>query len=544
MRSLKNHIVRKKYLSVLMILISVLILFNGCTVTEAIHTKKKIREMFRMNKKLQQEGYYTAEFEFKMLGVSYYLNKGEYKKAFAMLDRLYNQLETREGLIKIPSFKNKSEEMDFYLNLQNPETGAFMDSSYPVSSFTGPTGNVLEHLDELARETNRPLKLKYPLKYLDEICTPEKLVTYFNDVATVNWIAAKLPQTTFHNTRDILSLFFEDSVVMKYNLYPVTPEFQQTMIKWFYDWQDAETGLWGPKNKNGKLMKKDISNTASILKIFVNKNGGNAYRDYPLRYKDALCNSFLDDTLSTIPGDDDVDDWHEWNLKVPKTINSFTRYFWNDISDKTKIRVKKLIGLYITTSFKKFYVYEEGAFTNQPYSKHAVLDAFGTYAIFESIGALSSEKQIKYWGSRENTIQNLGVFEKSEISGKDLKVLLRQKEVNSFRIYQNGRLPEEMTAGVSAVFYPRKKTVLDIVDLTPRMRLWLSTTDQSMGNWTSRDAAIQKMNEIKIMEVPVYENGIPVDIINSFFKNADELSIIGFDILQIPVCEITFAGKN
>ena len=31
-----------------------------------------------MNKTLQEEGYYMADFEFKMLGFAYYLDKGFY----------------------------------------------------------------------------------------------------------------------------------------------------------------------------------------------------------------------------------------------------------------------------------------------------------------------------------------------------------------------------------------------------------------------------------------------------------------------------------
>jgi len=73
----------------------------------------------------------------------------------------------------MPEFRTKEEEFDFYLSLQNPNTGAFMDESYPYCSYTGPTGNVLLHLDALAEETGRTLQLIYPLKYLDQLNTPE-----------------------------------------------------------------------------------------------------------------------------------------------------------------------------------------------------------------------------------------------------------------------------------------------------------------------------------------------------------------------------------
>src|SRR3989339_1495145 len=162
-----------------------------------IHTKTQVKELFHMNKELQEDGYYMAEFEFKMLGISYYLDKGNYVTALSRLNQLHNQLKTRKDLIKMPKFNDKEEEYQFYLSLQNPKTGAFMDDSYPYCTYTGPTGNVLIHLDELATQLGKPLKLKYPFKYLDEINTLEKMKAYLDDVATIGWITSKLPQTTF-----------------------------------------------------------------------------------------------------------------------------------------------------------------------------------------------------------------------------------------------------------------------------------------------------------------------------------------------------------
>ncbi len=40
-------------------------------------TKTQIKELFQMNRERQEENYYMAEFEFKMLGIAYYLDKGQ-----------------------------------------------------------------------------------------------------------------------------------------------------------------------------------------------------------------------------------------------------------------------------------------------------------------------------------------------------------------------------------------------------------------------------------------------------------------------------------
>lgn len=58
-----------------------------------------ISEMFRLNGKLQSEGYYMGEFEFKMLGCAYYLDKGHYITAFSKLNQLHKQLKSKDGMI-------------------------------------------------------------------------------------------------------------------------------------------------------------------------------------------------------------------------------------------------------------------------------------------------------------------------------------------------------------------------------------------------------------------------------------------------------------
>jgi hypothetical protein len=265
---------------------------------------------------------------------------------------------------------------------------------------------------------------------------------------------------------------------------------------------------------------------------------------FPLRYKDELCNSFLDEGFLPLPGDDEPEEWHEWDLKMSKTIRLFTRYFWNGISEKTKIRTKILIGFYIRTIFEKFYVYGEGAFSNYPKGKHAVLDGISMYSIFKDIGALSSEKQIKYWGDPEKTISNLGEHAVADLKDSDLKLILNFKNINSLRIYQTDPDFSNLTTGVSAIVYPGKKSVLDIMDLTPRMKNWLKTTEQSMGNWVSKDTVIKEMDSIKIDEVPAYESGISIETANNLLKKNAALTIIGFDILQIPICEIKYVSTN
>ena len=44
----------------------------------AVHISFLIPALFKLNRECQEEGYYMAEFEFKMLGFAYQLDKGRY----------------------------------------------------------------------------------------------------------------------------------------------------------------------------------------------------------------------------------------------------------------------------------------------------------------------------------------------------------------------------------------------------------------------------------------------------------------------------------
>ena len=94
----------------------------------SIHVKNQVKSLFRLNKELQEEGYYMADFEFRMLGFSYYIDKGKYLKSLNMLTDYHDKLKNRESLIKIPDFSTSQEEIEFFLDLQNPHTGAFIRS--------------------------------------------------------------------------------------------------------------------------------------------------------------------------------------------------------------------------------------------------------------------------------------------------------------------------------------------------------------------------------------------------------------------------------
>jgi hypothetical protein len=104
-----------------------------------------------MNEVLKSEGYYLSEFEFKLLGQAYYLDHGNFIKALSGLDKIHKQLKNKESLIKIPEFPGNKEKLNFYRNLQNPVTGAFLDGSYPIFTYFGVTSNMIHYIEDLSK---------------------------------------------------------------------------------------------------------------------------------------------------------------------------------------------------------------------------------------------------------------------------------------------------------------------------------------------------------------------------------------------------------
>jgi hypothetical protein len=502
--------------------------------------------MFRLNAKLQSEGYYMGEFEFKMMGIVYWLDKGQYGKALSKMEQFHKQLLTKSGLIKVPRFSDKEAEFKFYLSLQNPRTGAFMDDSYPYCTYNEVTENVLNHLDALAKETGKPLRLKYPLKYLDEINTPQKLKAFLDDISKVGWISSKFPQTTFVFARSLLSYYNGEGVIGQNKLYDFPSEWKQALLQWFYENQDPRTGFWGPKSRtSGKLWWKDLNNTASIIKTFVDGNGNDIQESFPLRYKKEMFKTALEVMSEPMPSETSLDEWHEWALKMGKGTAMLTRYLWKDASFGDKARAKELMAGFVKISFEKYYVAEEGAFSYYHDSKHATLDGTGgKIGEFADLGFFSAKKQKYLWGNPEDGMIDLGVHVVSGLSDKDMTFITNHPEINALRFYDTVPDFGDLTSGVFAVAYPKKTSVLDIMDFTPKVKHWLDSTSQSMGNWVSKETTMQELDSLKIKKAVVYKDKVPFEIINESLKKNRQIVVIGFDFLQAPRYKITLLSGH
>jgi hypothetical protein len=512
----------------LFIVITVLVTFR------TLKVKSQVIELFKLNKSLQEEGYFMSDFEFKMVGFGYYLDKGQYRKSISLLSDYHAKLSNKEDLIKIPEFKNSQEEIDFYLNLQNPQTGAFIDETAPFCVYYEVSKNILEHIVSIADSTTIQLKLKYPLTFLDSINTPENLIEHLNDISYVGWLASRYPQTTFHFARNILDATNADNVFEAHNLYSFSPEWKQAMLKWMYNFQDTTSGMWGPKNaRTKKLRKYDLNNTKSIVKNFRDKNGKDLYEEYPLKYGDKLFKSSLEQLSESYPDEEDLSEIHEWNLRQAKGLSMLLRYLWNDASSEDKKKAEKIIERNIDVCFKNYYIAEEGAFSYYPNSKTATPDGI-TNLIFDEIGALSYKKQKKLWGSPEKKIKDRVEVILNNMNTSDIEPALNISNINSIRIYKCKPDYENLTDSVWSVFYPKDTPVLDIMELVPNILNWTETSSFSMGNWVSMARLKKTYSKFNIQKPIIFRKELPIKEINENLKESQELYFIGFDKLQIP----------
>ena len=510
------------------------------------HVKSQVSDLFRLNKELQEEGYYMADFEFKMMAMAYWLDHSQYYTALSRIGQLHKQLTTRKGLIKAANFTNKADEMAFYLNLQNPRTGAFMDDTYPYFTYNEITENILSHLDALAAETGQPIRLKYPLKYLDEVNTPEKLRAFLDDVSNIGWIGSKFPQTTFVFARSLLSYCKGEGLIGKHHLYNFSPEWKQALLQWFYANQDPQTGFWGPKSRsNGQLLRKDLTNTASVIKTFMDIDGNDIYGDFPMRYKKEIFQTALEVIGEPMPAEKDLDEWHEWSLKMGKGTTMLTRYLWKDASEEDKAKARALMETYVETIFAKYYVSDEGAFSYYPDSEHATLDGTGgAISTFKNFGFFSAEKQTMLWGNPEDHLVNLGIRRVSNLKQNDLTLIANHPEINSLRIYDPAPDFNDLTSRIFAVVYPRETRVQDIIDFMPKVQYWLNTTSQSMGNWTSKEDTLQNMSAWEIGNALIYQDKIPLEAVNVLLQKNHRFVVLGFDVLQVPRYKIVYELKT
>lgn len=504
-------------------------------------------QMFRRNAELKAEGYYQAEFEFKMEAALYHLNQGHYWKAYRTLRQIDHELESKEGLEKIPPETSPDQLMDFLLNRQNPKTGAFMDPSYPYFTFIGPTANVLGTLDTLSTQTGRPVKLHSPLHFLDEINSPKQLKEYLESLLYFQerWAEKFGGPTPFcpgvsELSADSLDLF------ERVGGYQFAQDWKETLIQWLADHQDPKSGFWGARIGTPEKWRQalDIDSTAHILKLFLDERGEVKDPRFPLQYADQLAQTLIEQADTPVP--DGATEQHEWSLRQLHAAKIFVRYLWPRISAETKERFLALAPSWMERRFSLFRPEQHG-FAIDALSPKADIDATGMgIGLLRHLGCIP------------------GTWERQRLRGEALsnapqlsQVLLKRWEdalfpdradVNSVRVYIDVA-PEPETLDDSTlvqIFYPKKTPILDLQDLRQHVGLFLEADGGEVGNWDSKASLREgplglstNAREIQIAQGPLLLKDLAAR-----YPEAKRFVAVGLDRFQTPLLLIEFTLEN
>ena len=505
----------------------------------AYQTKSKVEEAFELNQQRKEEGYYVSWFEFEGLAAIYRLDHGDIPEGLSIINRIHQKLSTTVGMVKVPEGLDDAELLEFYRNLQNPVTGAFYpNDTDPLVSYVGVTANMINLIADLSITAGESFRLNYPLRFLDEINTPETLRAYLDDVSTVGWIGATV-KPTFLLAIEIRDLLEQSK---EFGIYSFSEEWKRAFYQWCIDNQDPDTGLWGARMRGtGEFIDRStLEESQKVIKLFVDKRGNDKNPDFPLPNKDRIFASFLD--RLTLPMPDDIIRQHEWILIKDRGTRTLTRHLWKDASAEHKQAAKRMMEEFIALRFDRFFVERDGAFSLYPDAEHADLDGTGeAMGMLGYIGALSPEMQQRLWGTPAETVTELGCIGTDRIERRDLAPLLHHAEVNSIRFYRTDP-GDSFLDGAVGLHYPRNRTVLDTLDLLPKVNRWAETTEQQMGNWVGKGLVLQRAEGIDISEIPVFDDNL-LDRANAILNKHGVLAAVGFDVLQVPRARIVFINR-
>jgi hypothetical protein len=483
----------------------------------------RIEAIIRLNGELKAAGYYMAESEFQFLGVAYRLDRGKTGRAMSDLEALQRRFTTRDGLVKVPAFANAADELAFYRGLQNPRTGAFMDDSAPPFTNIAPTLNMIEHLEPLAAALGQPLRLDYPLRFLDRIDRPDELKGFLDDTAWAGPVGARLPKTPFVAATEIIDY----PVFERNGLHRFSPVWKRTLKAWFYDHQDPATGFWGPRSREGGelLGGGELGSTFHVVRLFVDGAGRDRDAAFPLRHVRPMIETVLAKLAEPMP--ESVALQHDWSLTRGQGIRMLTRFLWPRMSEAERERARHVMTDLITNRFERFFVAGRGAFGLYADATEPDLDGTGSaISLLDQLGAFSDDERRRLWGA--DRPRDLGSAQ------ADLSPLTRLPEVNAIRLY-DADPGTRFDWHVAAVVYPRPTRVLDPFDLIQRVRRWMSETPQSMGNWVSKGDLAQSL---AATGVPATVEVLTVDSGASMPPERGTVTAVGFDRMQTPVARL------
>jgi hypothetical protein len=502
---------------------------------------RRVPRLFQRNAQLKVEGYYMGEFEFKMLASQYYLNEGHYREAYQTLQRIEAEMTDPCGLPKMPARPTAAQQMAFLLERQDPITGAFMDRRYPAFTYFAPTCNAIEALERLSAETGQPLRLKYPLRFLDQIRTPAQLRAYLDSLLYLSETASRLPGPSLYGPGVSELAAFHD--LEEAGVYQFSDDWKDALCQWFYETQDPATGFWGARIGTPARWRQriDVNSTFHILKLVVDEWGTDRDARFPLRHADALALGVL--ASMDVPLPEDAAEQHDWGLKEAQGARILARFLWPRLPETERQRVRFVFKAQLA-QVCRLYRPAEGGFAY--YTSEAKADLDGT-------------------GLALSTLKDMGILpgtpERDRLWGKELEAapgpvratvgqwgqasLPMAAEARSYRVYVD-RMPSEAAyddCDLVQIVYPTGEFGGDLMDIRQGLARFVDTNGQTFGNWTSK-ASLQEIPmglNRAIRSVPVVHVSLDLARAAREHPAAQRFYVIGYDAAQVPVVRVEFS---
>ncbi len=524
---------RRPKLKLTAVILAAVVAGTGVLGYQAHQVIGSVPYLFRRNAELKADGYYMAEFEFRMLGIVKRLSDGDYLDAYSTLRRLRQQMESGEGLIKMPADRSAKARYEFLLARQDPTTGAFMNPDYPAFTFIAPTLNVIEALDGLAKELREPLRLRYPLRFLDAIATPEALRAYLDAHLYIGrfW-AEHLPGPGVYGP-GISELAYVD-LLEATGTYHFAPAWHVAFRDWLDATQDPKSGMWGARMGTPRAFetKRDANSTYHILHYLLTDDGADRDPAHPLRHASELAGSFMGAMTAPMPASED--EQHAWSLEQAQATRLLVRRLWGHLDEAGRAAVRAALEVALTERYRLFDE-ANGGFAIYPGSPADVDGTTTALGFIEATGSLpGTPDRVRLWGDIEAPgVDSITVRSPTVIELPDDPV------INSFRLYVGSTLTVADHAQPIAVIYPPNKgTVLDVIDLRQSIGRFLAGAGASFGNWSTADSIRGSAlhPDSSAPTVPVMRTDHTLgDAIGDIGKGASDLLFVGYDVFQRPV---------
>ena len=397
-------------------------------------TPKDILQKIKLKKK---EGYFVQRINDRKQLAQYYevilKDKNKAKQIYLEI-----KTELHKKLLKSPMGSSK-ELTKFLRDLQNKETGSFVEYPTIFSLEIERAKHILKHLKR------EGLKPKYPLKFLDKVNSGKKLKEYFHS----------LLYDFSKNNEDELNLAITGLPTIKYlGFHKFSNDWEKAYYECLEMWQDPKTGYWGPWIKKGKKIVKlpELSTTFHILRIYYNKKTLELNNPkYDLKHKKKLIQTTWDIKNKNYPYG-----WLEkgnWSTHHNFDVAEIFLYLFKEMNSKQIENVRKLFHRFLKWNLNNQQ--SNGGFIGYKpeLTEPTMRQTNFAILVLRGIGYYSPLYRKTIW--------------------KDVKL-----PINSYRVYE-GIIPENEydTSNLKSIVY-KKKTTLDPLDTRSKIYKFWSQNKQ------------------------------------------------------------------